>query len=754
MNNSQPTKENLFEQFMKNSPIYVFFKDDKARAIQLSSNYEKMLGKPLQELLGKTMDELFPSDLAKSMVADDLRTISKGKPITIHEELNGRFYATTKFPILEKGKPSFLAGYTIDITEQKRSEDTIRYQSSLLDHVSDAIIATDMQYNIQYWNRVAEKQYGWTAAEVIGRPFEKFVINDYLGSSLDTILKKISQDGYWKGEVTQNRRDGVRIPIITTLSILTNDANQPYGFIAINRDITERKLAEVAMLESEARYRTLFEQANDAIWILDLAGDRTGRILLANPAAAEMHGYTIAEMENLRITDLDVPDSVARAQGRFEDIQKGGWISGETLHVRKDGTTFPIAFSAGPIKFDGRPCVLAFSRDITERKRAEEENEKLAYQINQNQKLESLGLLAGGIAHDFNNLMGGIFGYIDMASEETKESKVVSYLSKAMNTIDRARGLTAQLLTFAKGGAPVQQIGDLFPFVQETAQFALSGANVSCHFEVPKDLWACNFDKNQIGQVIDNLIINAQQAMPVGGTIELTARNIALAEKEHPLLVKGNYIKLSIKDSGVGIPKELISRIFDPFFTTKAKGHGLGLATCYSIIHRHGGTIDVDSEPGKGSSFHVYLPASTESASSAHKKTLKTHKGSGTFLIMDDEEVMRDTIGDMLETLGYSVASKENGKDAIDFYASETKANRKITGLIFDLTVPGGMGGKAAIEEIRKMDTEIPAFVASGYADDPVMKKPAEYGFTASICKPFRKSELSEMLNKYMKVKK
>ncbi|MBL8025079.1 MAG: PAS domain S-box protein [Fibrobacteres bacterium] len=394
---------------------------------------------------------------------------------------------------------------------------------------------------------------------------------------------------------------------------------------------------------------------------------------------------------------------------------------------------------------DGRRMVGTV-QDITDWKRMEAT-------LNNIQKLESLGLLAGGIAHDFNNIMGGIFGYIDMANVSTKEPKVNSYLSKAMNTIERARDLTQQLLTFAKGGDPHQEIGQLFPFIEETARFALSGANVSCKFDIQPDLWVCNFDKNQIGQVIDNLIINAQQAMPVGGTINLTARNMSLSENEHPSLKTGEYVKISIKDSGIGIPKELITKIFDPFFTTKAKGHGLGLATCYSIINRHGGCIDVESEQGKGSTFKIYLPAAPGAALAAVRLLDKNHNGSGTFLIMDDEEVMRDIIGDMLVSLGYTVISKENGKEAVEFLLTETNANRTITGLIFDLTVPGGMGGKAAIEEIRKTNKSIPAFVASGYADDPVMKNPTEYGFMASICKPFRKSELSEMLNKHMKPK-
>ncbi len=309
------------------------------------------------------------------------------------------------------------------------------------------------------------------------------------------------------------------------------------------------------------------------------------------------------------------------------------------------------------------------------------------------------------------------------------------------------------MLTFAEA-ASVRKVGSLFPFVQETAQFALSGADVSCKLDVSRDLWTCNFDKNQIGQVVDNIIINAQQAMPVGGTIELAARNTTLDEKEHPLLKKGNYVKISIKDTGIGIPKELLSRIFDPFFTTKPKGHGLGLATCYSIIKRHSGVIDVDSEPGKGSTFHVYLPASMGEVSSDTKKSTNKYKGTGTFLVMDDEEVMREAISDMLGSFGYTVVCKENGREAVDYFTGEIEDKRKVAGMIFDLTVPGGMGGQAAVAEIRKLNTEIPVFVASGYADDPVIKEPAEYGFTASICKPSRKTELMEMLGKYLQPNK
>jgi CheY-like chemotaxis protein len=251
-----------------------------------------------------------------------------------------------------------------------------------------------------------------------------------------------------------------------------------------------------------------------------------------------------------------------------------------------------------------------------------------------------------------------------------------------------------------------------------------------------------------IGQVIDNIVINAQQSMPGGGTIYVRAHNISLNEKDHLGLARGDYVRISIKDSGIGIPSAILPRIFEPFFTTKTKGHGLGLATCYSIVKRHGGAIDVDSQPGKGSTFFVYLPASAGSVSLPTEVMGEPHKGTGTILVMDDQAIIRETVTQMLRALGYSVVCKDNGRDAIDFFVSETNAHRKIAGMILDLTIPGGMGGEEAIIEIRKLDKDIPVIVSSGYSDDPVIASPTSYGFTTSIRKPFTQSELTEVLRK------
>ena len=296
----------------------------------------------------------------------------------------------------------------------------------------------------------------------------------------------------------------------------------------------------------------------------------------------------------------------------------------------------------------------------------------------------------------------------------------------------------------------MKKVESLRSCILDTVQFALSGANIRGQVEVAPDLLPCDCDKNQIAQVIDNIVINAIQAMPGGGSIEVSASNVSLAASQHVVLPAGRYVQISVTDHGVGIPREYLPRVFDPFFTTKQKGHGLGLATCYSIVRRHGGCIEAESEPGKGSTFHIYLPA----ASSAHAETplpsRVRHRGQGTFLVMDDEEVLRDMLAHLLRKSGYEVVCVSNGREALDYYAGALQEGKSVAGMIFDLTIPGAMGGKEAIVEIRKLSETMPVFVASGYADDPVMANPRLYGFTGSIAKPFTSGELSLLLNQHL----
>jgi PAS domain S-box-containing protein len=508
------------------------------------------------------------------------------------------------------------------------------------------------------------------------------------------------------------------------------------------RDITERIEDEKLLSQRESYLVAIIENQPGMIWLKD----PEGKFLMVNHAFAKSCGLLLPE-KVLGKKDIDIwplelaekylkDDAECMISRKSIVVEEQIFDQGEMRWYETFKT--PIISRTGDVI-----GTSGFSREITDRKRTEEA-------LQRSQKLDSLGILASGIAHDFNNLLVGIFGYIDMARSLSNDPTLSEYLDKSLNTIGRARGLTSQLLTFAKGGTPVRKSNSLIPFIQETAQFALSGSSVSCAFSFPENLKSCNFDRNQISQVIDNILINAQQAMPMGGTIEISAKNIFFQEKEHPPLNRGDYVRISIKDHGIGISKEILPNIFDPFFTTKTQGHGLGLSTCYSILSRHEGAIEVESEQGQGSTFFLYLPVSLDHASMPMEESSAVHKGSGKILVMDDEAVIRDTLGEMLENMGYQVVLKKDGNEALNFLLEEMNAKRELTAVFLDLTVPGGVGGDKIIEEIRKVNKKIPVFVVSGYSNDPIMSNPGNFGFTASIPKPFMIAEVSRILNRYM----
>jgi len=498
----------------------------------------------------------------------------------------------------------------------------------------------------------------------------------------------------------------------------------------------------------EENLRITFNSIGDAV----ITTDTLGNIVRMNPVAEKLTGWDISDARGVElgkvfnIINADTRQPVANPVKRVLNNGNIVGLANHTLLIAKNGNEYQIADSAAPIKdTEGRigGVVLVF-KDVTKEYMMQETLQKTA-------KLDSLAILSGGIAHDFNNLLGGIFGNIDLADEISDNPEVKKYLKRTLATIDRARNLTSQLLTFAKGGAPDRRAGPIMPFIRNVVEFALSGSNISCKYDISDNLWYCIFDKNQIGQVIDNLIINAQQAMPLGGTVNVAVRNVLIPKNDHPILQEGLYVKISIQDSGTGISKDVIDKIFDPFFTTKEKGHGLGLATCYSIINRHEGHIEVQSEPGKGTTFHILLPATNELKEESVIDISKGHNGKGTILVMDDEEVIRLILSDMLSSVGYDVITKSNGKEVLEYLSSVHETQTNLVAMIFDLIIPGSMGGKEVMEEIGKLDLYVPVFVTSGYSEDPIMANPQKYGFSASIQKPFRKSDLVKILNENVK---
>jgi signal transduction histidine kinase/CheY-like chemotaxis protein len=437
-----------------------------------------------------------------------------------------------------------------------------------------------------------------------------------------------------------------------------------------------------------------------------------------------------------RWTRSPLPDPVAAVIEAATVID----LPEQALLLARDGRERLIADSAAPIRDQASRVtgvVLVF-RDVTEKKRTEEHLANAG-------KLESIGILAAGIAHDFNNLLTGVFGYIDLARHRAPPGDVVhDRLSRALEVLDRARGLAGQLLTFSSGGLPVTAPAEVGSLLRNVARFALAGSNVTADLLIPEGLWLCQIDAGQIGQVIDNLLINARQAMPQGGRVEIRAENVS--QDAVPVLPAGRYVRVSIKDRGVGIPVELRSRIFDPFFSTKAGGSGLGLATAHSIVKRHGGHIEFDSVVGVGTTFHVFLPVAGTEAPPDRGDRDETCPLRGRVLVMDDEGVVREVLGESLRGLGLEVETVVDGVAAVESIRAALAAGTPFDLAILDLTIAGGMGGVETLAQIRRLQPSLRAIASSGYSSDPVMAEPSKFGFQAILAKPYAIADLSRTL--------
>ncbi len=416
--------------------------------------------------------------------------------------------------------------------------------------------------------------------------------------------------------------------------------------------------------------------------------------------------------------------------------------------VARDGSERTVEQLASPMRDNKNEVagVVVVFRDITERQRAEVERRKT-------ETLEQLGLLAGGIAHDFNNLLTAIIGNISLASLLLPpDDEMAARLVDAKNASVRARDLAQQLLTFARGGAPVKRATSIGKLIQDTVGFSLRGSHSRSNFSFGADLWPAEIDPGQISQVIANMAVNADQAMPNGGMLQVSCENFRYTTSTTPQirdLPPGDYIQIKIKDQGVGIPEQYLDRIFDPYFTTKPKGNGLGLATCYSIVKNHSGLITVESEVHVGTTFDVYLPAALNGELPAEQPTAFTQAmtGSGRVLVVDDEDAIRALVDFTLTRLGYQVAQAATGIEGVNIYSEKLKAGERFDVVILDLTLPGGMGGKEVLKKLIEIDPTVNAIVSSGYATDATMSRYQDFGFRGVISKPYEAAELGKTVH-------
>jgi PAS domain S-box-containing protein len=534
-------------------------------------------------------------------------------------------------------------------------------------------------------------------------------------------------------------------------------------------------------------YRLLVQHSLGLMCIHDL----NGVLLSMNPAAAEALGYTPQECIGVSIRDLLKPAVQHLFDDYLQRIQSKRTDSGLMRLQAKDGTERIWYYRNIRVDEPGRPPrVLGHAMDLTERTRAERAlkeaqsalqkandelaarvadrtaelqraNEQLRAEMEQRKqveeellrarKLESVGVLAGGIAHDFNNFLTVVIGNIALAKVQLQAADPINdLLDQTAKACQRAVFLASQLLTFARGGAPVRRPASLARVVNDAVDLTRAGAPVSIELDVADDLWPADIDAEQIGQALYNVLLNARQAMQVGGKIEVRAENVVSDTMSLPL-ASSRHVKICVRDCGCGISADILPRIFDPYFTTKQGGSGLGLATAHAIVAKHGGHISVQSTVGAGTMFSIYLPACDpvqppEPSEPIRQELLRS--GSGRILVMDDEEAVRDLLRRTLAWLGYDVSCARHGAEAVALYREAKAAGRPFGIVLVDLTVPGGMGGKEVAAQLRQIDGSVTLIASSGYSDAPVMSEFRRYGFDAVIPKPWTPSRLSEVLRR------
>jgi len=648
------------------------------------------------------------------------------------------------------GAADYILALLEDVSTRKllglKHEEDQRFLQTILDSISDFVFYKDRNGTFLGCNNAYASRYiGLPKERIIGHPGSDFIpdknlIEKYAESDLQAIesgLPVIVKPWITEANYQKTLLEVVKTPFYDTDGHVA-------GVIGVGRDITEHHLA----LEAITREKETAQRYLDITGVMICALNRVGEIILINKKGSRVLGYHDDELLGQNWFDVCLPEPVREKVKELFAAQLAGDITPFEFHeniiITRNGEERFFSFHNTLLHDEyGVSGILFSGEDITEQRMMQEE-------LLKNQKLESLGVLAGGIAHDFNNILTGIMGNISFARMSlATPDKAQKLLENAEKASLRAASLAAQLLTFARGGKPAKKRVSVGAILEESLSFSLRGANVKAVVVIPESLHAVEADEGQLSQVFNNLIINASQAMPGGGTLTVKAENITLADQNKALLPPDYYVKLTFTDQGCGISEEDQKKIFDPYFTTKSEGSGLGLASTHSIISKHDGRIDVHSVVGHGTTFTIYLHSL--GTAYADKYIIKDssatgRRADGTILVLDDEELIRDLTTELLEYLGYQVKTCSDGKEAIMMYKTAKEAGTPFFAAIMDLTIPGGMGGGEAAQQILNYDPTARLIVSSGYSNDPVIAEYGSYGFSAAITKPYRVDSITEVL--------
>jgi len=771
--------KNLLGSILESIPNPIFYKNADGVYVNCNKAFSSYLGIPREKIIGSTVYDIAPKELADIYHHADMKLMRERDPQVYEAQVryaDGLLRDVLFYKSLiwgNNGSLQGLVGVMLDVTDRKRIETELHEQAILLEQeiaehqcAEETLRESEEQLRVIFEtsqasiflvspvgriifanHRMAE-MFGCTYEELIGshyqdylHPSEKMVGGARMRKLIDGEIDHVSTERHYV------RKDGGDFWGYLSGRRLEGPDGNLRALVGIITNITDLKKAKDDLEKEKERLGVTLRSIGDGV----ITVDTDERIVMLNRVAEQLCGWSQEEAKGKILSEVfHMINEKSRAvvNNPVGRVLKTGMImelTNHTILVARDGSERVIADSAAPI-LDQEGAIIGVVlvlRDMTEKKEIEEELFKA-------RKLDSLGILAGGIAHDFNNLLTGILGNVSMARMIIPpDHDAYLLLDRAQKASERARDLTQQLLTFSKGGAPVKRLTGIEHILVDSATFALRGSNVRCEFAIPADLWPAEIDAGQMSQVINNLVINADQAMPDGGVISIQAENIeTFSDGDNP--DDGRKIQLTIKDTGIGILEEHLQRIFDPYFTTKHHGSGLGLATVYSIVKNHNGEIRVVSQTGVGTTFIIRLPASPTAPTVNEKKVDDHRAGKGKILFMDDEEMIRESMEVALKMLGYEPTVCGDGIEAVELYRQATAAGTPFAGVIMDLTIPGGVGGKDAIAKLLEIDPAARVIVSSGYSSDPIMAHYAQYGFCGAISKPYNCKELGASLREIL----
>jgi PAS domain S-box-containing protein len=647
----------------------------------------------------------------------------------------------------EQGQLVELLCVGTDMTERRQAEQQRLIREAAIHSSISAIGLADLDGTITYVNPAYLKLYGLHSEDqVVGTHMRAYFQDDERAAMVGDALRR---QGHWTGEGVALRADGGRVAMDVRAQMVRDESGEPLCLMASFGDITERRRAEDALTAEKERLAVTLRSIGDGV----IATDINGNVTLMNRAAEVLTGWTHEEAASKPASKvfhvLDREGRTPRAHPVYEVL-----VTGHTTRTRDDGTLISrhgagilVQDTASPICDVGGEMVgvvLVF-RDTTEQERLRDEGYRA-------HKLESLGILAGGIAHDFNNLLTGLLGQLAVTRRRLDPlSRAHEELAEAEKVALRARHLTQQLLTFASGGTPIKTVLSVRNLARDMVELGVSGQNVTYELDLPESLAAVEADGGQIAQVVNNLVLNSVQAMPNGGRLFVSGRNVRIGAGNALPLEPGAYVQLTVRDEGVGIPPQALSRIFDPYFTTRPEGNGLGLTIAYSIVRKHGGHIAATSSPGQGASVDVYLPATDLQPLPEDDGTMADDQaGAGRVLVMDDDAMVRKVAGTILRHLGYEVDLASDGEEAVAMYAEARASAQPFAVVVLDLTVRGGLGGRETVAQLRALDPEVRALACSGYSNDPVMANCEEYGFCGVVVKPYQTKELGDAVSRVL----